>query len=75
MATFITFQNGDTVDSIDRVYTSAWSNNTNDLGTINGFYSSSTQYVTTTATSRGAFYQEIYDKFPYKMPHLKLVKL
>jgi len=64
MATFITFQNGDTVDSIDRVYTSAWSNNTNDLGTINGFYSSSTQYVTTTATSSGAFYQEIYDKDP-----------
>jgi len=64
MATFTIFQPGDTVDSIDRVYTSAWSNNTNDLGTIDGFYSSSTQYITTSPTSSGAFYMEIYDKNP-----------
>lgn len=64
MATFTFFENGDTVDSIDRVYTSAWSNSVNDLGSIDGFYSSSTQYVTTTSTSSGAFYMEIYDKNP-----------
>lgn len=63
MATFIPFQTGDTVDSIDRVYASAWSGNTNDLATL-GFFSSSTQYVTTTSTSSGAFYMEIYDKNP-----------
>jgi len=63
MATFTFFENNDTVDSIDRVYTSAWSNNTNDLGTL-GFYSSSTQYITTSPTSSGAFYMEIYHKNP-----------
>jgi len=63
MATFTFFENGDTVDSIDRVYTSAWSDGENDLANL-GFYSSSTQYNTTTATSSGAFYMEIYHKNP-----------
>lgn len=63
MATFTFFENGDTVDSIDRVYTSAWSGGYNDLANL-GFYSSSTQYSTTSATSSGAFYMEIYDKNP-----------
>lgn len=61
MATYTRFQNGDTVDSIDRVFTSAWSGNTNELTTA---FSSSTQYVTTTSTASGAFYMEIYDKDP-----------
>ena len=64
MSTFTFFEAGDTVDSIDRVFTSAWSDNTNDLGSINGFYSSSTQYDTTSATSSGAFYMDIYHKDP-----------
>jgi len=63
MATFTFFENGDTVDSIDRVYTSAWSGGENDLATL-GFYSSSTQYTTTSSTSSGAFYMEIYHKNP-----------
>jgi len=63
MATFISFQDGDRVDSIDRVFTSAWSDNTNDLATL-GFFSSSAQYVTTTSTSSGAFFMEIYHKNP-----------
>lgn len=64
MATFTFFEDGDTVDSIDRVFTSAWSGNENDLGSINGFYSSSTQYDTSSPTSSGAFYMDIYDKPP-----------
>jgi len=65
MATFIPFQDGDTVDSIDRVFASAWSSgpsSNNDLGTSH--FSSSTQYVTTSSTSSGAFFMEIYDKAP-----------
>lgn len=63
MSTFITFDTTDRVDSIDRVYASAWSGNTNDLATL-GFFSSSTQYTTTSSTSSGAFYMDIYDKNP-----------
>jgi hypothetical protein len=62
MATYTRFSNNDTVNSIDRVYASAWSGNTNDLGTSH--FSSSTQYITTSPTSSGAFYMEIYDKNP-----------
>ena len=54
--------NKDQVSSIDRVFASAWSGNTDDLGASH--FSSSTQYVTTHATSSGAFYMEIYDKAP-----------
>jgi hypothetical protein len=62
MATYTQFSNNDTVSSIDRVYSSAWSGNTNDLATAH--FSSSTQYITSNATSSGAFYMEIYDKNP-----------
>jgi len=62
-STYTIFQSGDTVTSIDRVFTSAWSGNENDLATL-GFFSSSTQYDTTSATSSGAFYMEIYNKDP-----------
>lgn len=64
MSTFTTFTSGDTVDSIDRVFTSAWSGITpnNDLGA--NHFSSSAQYVTTTSTSSGAFFMEIYSTNP-----------
>ncbi len=65
MSTFIAFENGDTVDSIDRVFASAWSSgpvSNNDLGASH--FSSSTQYITTSPTSAGAFFMEIYDKAP-----------
>jgi hypothetical protein len=63
MSTFTFFEAGDTVDSIDRVFTTAWSTGENDLADL-GFFSSSTQYDTTSATSSGAFYMEIYHKDP-----------
>ena len=59
MATFTFFEDGDTVDSIDRVFTSAWSDNTNEL---TSFFSSSAQYDISSATSSGAFYMDIYHK-------------
>ena len=62
MATYTQFSNNDTVNSIDRVYASAWSGNTNDL--LATHYSSSTQYTTSTATSSGAFHMEIYNEDP-----------
>jgi len=62
MATFTFFEDGDTVDSIERVFTSAWSGGTNDLGTDNSFHTSSTQYDITSATSSGAFYLDVYHK-------------
>ena len=62
MATYTQFSNNDTVSSIDRVFSSAWSGNIDDLGTSH--FSSSTQYVTSTATASGAFFMEIYDKNP-----------
>ena len=63
MATYTQFSNQDTVTSIDRVFSSAWSGNTNDLGASH--FSSSTQYVTSIATASGAFYMDIYDKNPH----------
>jgi|TARA_R110000744_G_scaffold371126_1_gene481941 hypothetical protein len=62
MATYTQFSNNDTVNSIDRVFSSAWSGGVNDL--FASHFSSSTQYVTSTSTSSGAFYMEIYDKDP-----------
>jgi hypothetical protein len=62
MATYTQFSNNDTVSSIDRVFSSAWSGNTDDLGTSH--FSSSTQYVTSNSTASGAFFMEIYDKNP-----------
>ena len=63
MATYTQFSNNDTVDSIDRVFSSAWSDNTNDL--LATHFSSSTQYVTSSSTSSGAFFMEIYNKNPH----------
>ena len=62
MATYTQFSNNDTVDSIDRVFTSAWSGGENDL--LATHFSSSTQYITSTSTSSGAFFMEVYDKNP-----------
>ena len=66
MATYTPFANGDEVNSIDRVFSSAWTDNTNDLGTSH--FSSSTQYTTTEATSSGAFFMEIYNIDPDANP-------
>jgi len=62
MATFIPFQTGDTVDSIDRVFASAWTNNTNDL--VANHHSSSAQFATASATSSGNFFMEVYNVDP-----------
>lgn len=62
MATYTTFDDFDKVNTIERVFASAWSNNTDDLGTAH--FSSSTQFVTSSATSSGNFFMEIYDKNP-----------
>lgn len=58
MATYIPFSSGDTVDTIDRVYTNAWTGVGTDALTT--AFSSSAQYVTTTSTSSGAFFMDIY---------------
>ena len=63
---YVRFTTADRVDSIDRVFASAWSGNTNDLGTSH--FSSSTQYVTTSPTSSGAFYMDIYSTDPDANP-------
>jgi len=65
-STYTIFQSGDTVTSIDRVFTSAWSGNVNDLTTSH--FSSSTQYVTTSSTSSGAFYMNIFNVDPDASP-------
>ena len=65
MATSYTrFSDNDQVNSIDRVFASAWSGITpnNDLGTAH--HSSSTQYTTSNPSSSGAFYMEIYSTNP-----------
>jgi len=62
MASYTQFSDNDTISSIDRVFSSAWSGNTNDL-LINHF-SSSAQYKTSAATASGAFYMEVYNKNP-----------
>ena len=62
MATYTRFdENFDVVNDISRVFSSAWSSG-NDLGSAS--FSSSTQYDTTSPTSSGAFFMEIYDKDP-----------
>ena len=66
MSTFIPFLDGDTVDSIDRVFASAWSDNTNILTT--NHFSASAQYITTSATSSGAYFMEIYSTDPDANP-------
>ena len=62
MSTFIPFFNEDTVDSIDRVFISAWSNGSNELSSS---FSSSNQFVTSSATSSGNFFMEIYNLDPH----------
>ena len=66
MATSYTrFSDNDQVNSIDRVFASAWSGGENELTAA---FSSSTQYhfttATTAVTSSAAFFMEIYDKNP-----------
>ena len=65
-STYTRFSPRDTVNSIDRVFANAWSGDTNDLGTSH--FSSSTQYVTTSPTSSGAFYMEVYSTDPDANP-------
>tara|TARA_R110002020_G_scaffold275176_1_gene490399 strand:- start:1818 stop:2885 length:1068 start_codon:yes stop_codon:yes gene_type:complete len=66
MATYTRFDEFDQVTSIDRVFSSAWSNNLNDL--TSNHFSSSTQYVTTSPTASGAFHMEIYSTDPDANP-------
>ena len=56
MATYTQFSNDDTANSIDRVFASAWTNNTNELFQ---FLTSSTQYVQTTPSSSGNYFMEV----------------
>lgn len=58
------FSNLDKVSNLERAFASAWSgiSPANDLGTSH--FSSSTQYVTTSPTSSGAFHMEIYSTNP-----------
>ena len=53
MATYTQFDTtpdvGDVVDDLQKVFASAWSGNVNDLANA-GFFTSSTQYVTSDAT-------------------------
>ena len=60
--------NKDQVSSIDRVFATAWSGITpnNDLGAAH--FSSSTQYTTTSSTSSGAFFMEVYSTDPDANP-------
>ena len=62
MATYTTIDSLDQVNSIDRVFASAWSENTNDLGT--NHFTSSAQYITSTPSSSGNYFAEIYNKVP-----------
>ena len=58
------FSDLDKVNNLERAFASAWSgiSPANDLGTSH--FSSSTQYVTTSPTSSGAFHMEIYSTNP-----------
>ncbi len=61
MATYIRFDSTDMVTSTDQVITSTWSDNTNLLQT---FYTSSLQYIVTSASSQGQFYLDVYNENP-----------
>ena len=61
MSTFIPFSTDDRVESIDRVFSSAWSGNTNSLTIA---YTSSTQASYNTPSSSAQFYLEIYHEDP-----------
>ena len=58
---YTTFLDSDKVNSIDRVFASAWTNNTNELFQ---FLTSSTQYVQTTPSSSGNYFMEVYNENP-----------
>lgn len=47
----------DTTVSTDKIVTNAW---TDDTDTLSTFFTSSTQYITTNATSQGNFFVEVY---------------
>ena len=59
MAYRITYDESDKVADVQKVVTSTWSNNTNTLTTT---HTSSTQADLTTATSKGAFFIEVYNE-------------
>ena len=61
MATYVRFDSEDMVVSTDQVITSTWSDNTNLLTT---FYTSSLQYILTSASSQGQFYLDVYNENP-----------
>ena len=58
MAGLIRYGTADVVVDTQKIATSTWSNNTNNLTTT---HTSSTQAVYTTATSSGAFYIDVYN--------------
>ena len=57
MATYTRFSSDDVVITTEKVFTSTWTNNTNDLGSSYTF--DSTDYDTTSPTSSGAFYRKV----------------
>ena len=61
MATYVRFDSEDMVVSTDQVITSTWSDNTNLLTT---FFTSSLQYILTSASSQGQFYLDVYNEDP-----------
>jgi hypothetical protein len=62
MATYIPFVNGDVVETTERVFASAWTNNTNDLE-ANHFTASSAN-TTGSTTDQANFFTEIYNADP-----------
>jgi len=58
MATYTRFSPDDVVITTEKVFTSTWSNNTNELTTV---YTSSTQADFTSPTSSGQYYIEVYN--------------
>ena len=58
MANLIRFENSDIVNDVQKVVTSTWTNNTNNLTTQ---FTSSTQAIFTTATSSGAHFIEVFN--------------
>lgn len=58
MATYVQFESDDKVFSTEKVYTSAWTNNTNQLTAV---YTSSTQAVFSDPSSSGNFYIDVYN--------------
>ena len=58
MANLIRFENSDIVNDVQKVVTSTWTNNTNNLTTQ---FTSSTQAIFTAATSSGAHFIEVFN--------------